>query len=162
LRRRLAALFCDVAGAQRFHGSRRRSGGDLGMMRRLKSWIKSLPYPVLIRIYYAWYALLWLPRYELARRRGRFPLLGNLDLSQLKTSDTLFILGSGPSINAISPDRWEAIARSDSIGFNFWLYHPFVPKIYFFESTSPWQGSGEQASRLHREVWQRWLEASSR
>ena len=58
-----------------------------------------------------------------------------------KTSDTLFVLGSSPSINAISDAQWELIGRHDSVGFNFSLFHPFVPTFYF------WECPGETARR---------------
>lgn len=50
-----------------------------------------------------------------------------------KKSNTLFLLGSGPSINAISAEQWKHIAACDSLGWNFWLYHEFAPTYYFFE-----------------------------
>jgi hypothetical protein len=43
-------------------------------------------------------------------------------------------LGSGSSINEITADRWQAIARHDTLALNFWVLHPFVPNFYFFES----------------------------
>jgi hypothetical protein len=61
-------------------------------------------------------------------------LLHELQLSSLKTSDTVFILGSGWSINEIPDERWDIIGRHDTIGFNFWPVHPFVPRIFVFES----------------------------
>jgi hypothetical protein len=59
-------------------------------------------------------------------------------INQEKKSDRVYILGSGPSINKIID--WTEIKRHDSIGFNFFLLHEFVPKKYFFElppSTPP-------------------------
>ena len=56
-----------------------------------------------------------------------------LDLSKRKT-DTCFVLGSGPSINLVSPAQWERIARADTVGFNFWADHRFVPDLYGCES----------------------------
>ena len=50
-----------------------------------------------------------------------------------KTSDTVFILGSGPSINSLSRQDWKQISSCDSIGFNFWYVHDFVPTIYVFQ-----------------------------
>ncbi len=50
-----------------------------------------------------------------------------------KKSDTLFILGSGPSINLIKPDEWEHIAQCDSVGFNRWMAHDFIPTYYFIQ-----------------------------
>jgi hypothetical protein len=62
------------------------------------------------------------------------PLLCELDLRSVKREDTVFILGSGWSINGISDSRWAVIERNDTIGFNFWPAHNFVPKIFVFES----------------------------
>jgi hypothetical protein len=107
---------------------------DKVIVRRLKSAVQGLPYPLFLRLYYANYFLRDIPRAERNRRRSGFGRLDELDLRKWKSSDTLFILGSGPSINEISADRWAAISRHDTIGFNFWLYHRFVPKIYFAES----------------------------
>lgn len=50
-----------------------------------------------------------------------------------KSSDTLFVLGSGPSINLINNAEWEDIARHNSIGFNYFLAHSFVPTFYHME-----------------------------
>lgn len=112
------------------------------MLRALKDWLKdSLPYPVLIRLYYLYYWLVFLPRYEMGRRRGGFSRLGGVDLSRYKSSDTLFVMASGPSINRIPEQRWRAIRSADSFGFNFWPYHSFVPTMYFFESTTVWHGT---------------------
>ncbi|MGH9492093.1 MAG: hypothetical protein ACRD2K_01205 [Terriglobales bacterium] len=99
-----------------------------------KEAAKKLPYPLFLRIFYAWFFLGPRRRFESNRRRGGFARLTQEDLEQRKTSDTLFVLGSGPSINQISGERWQAIARHDSVGFNFWVFHPFVPKMYFMES----------------------------
>lgn len=54
-------------------------------------------------------------------------------LRQYKNSDTLFILGSGESIAGYTGEQFKEIARHDSIGFNFWLLHPFVPTYYVVE-----------------------------
>lgn len=55
---------------------------------------------------------------------------------RFKKSDTLFILGSGPSINAINTDQWDEIKSHDSLGFNFWFVHEFIPTFYFLQFTS--------------------------
>jgi hypothetical protein len=95
---------------------------------------KRLPYPLLMRIHH---------RYQLAQQsalarevssRTGLPLLETLDLGPLKTSDTVFVLGSGSSINEISDARWKGIGCHDSIAMNFWPVHPFVPRIYLFEN----------------------------
>ena len=106
----------------------------------LKALAKNLPHPLLLRLYH---------RYELHRQstlarivsdRVGLPLLETLDLSQVKTSDTVFVLGSGWSINDISDRRWEIIARHDTIALNFWPLHSLVPRIYLFENVNREEG----------------------
>jgi len=54
-------------------------------------------------------------------------------LRKYKQRNTLFILGSGSSINNISEYQWNVIENKDSVGFNFWLIHDFVPTYYVAE-----------------------------
>ncbi|MDD5640718.1 MAG: hypothetical protein PHX53_03650 [Syntrophales bacterium] len=54
-------------------------------------------------------------------------------MERYKTSDTIFILGSGSSISSYSQRHWDIIQRHDSIGFNFWPVHDFVPTYYQVE-----------------------------
>lgn len=58
----------------------------------------------------------------------------NSEILNYKKSDTIFILGSGPSINDITKKQWNVIANNDSIGFNWWFVHDFVPTFYVFQS----------------------------
>ena len=58
----------------------------------------------------------------------------DLDLRALKRSDTLFVLASGSSINQILPARWDGMAQHDTVGFNYWPIHSFVPTMYFLET----------------------------
>lgn len=50
-----------------------------------------------------------------------------------KQSEVLFILGSGPSINLIKDSEWEHIRKHDSIGFNWWMAHDFIPSFYLLQ-----------------------------
>lgn len=50
-----------------------------------------------------------------------------------KTSDTLFILGSGASILSYSDKIWSIIGKHDSFGITNWLIHDFAPTYYSFE-----------------------------
>lgn len=68
----------------------------------------------------------------------------------VRRSDTVFLLGSGSSINAITEQRWRGISKRDSIGLNFWIRHPFVPTMYFFEAAAP-----PVFDRLNKLIWQR-------
>ena len=105
---------------------------------------KRLPHPILCRLYH--YSRL---REESARAKRAatavgLPLLETLDLPKLRASDTLFILGSARSINDIPEERWEVIRRCDSVGMNFWIAHPFVPRFFQFEDIGR-----EQQSEMH-------------
>lgn len=60
----------------------------------------------------------------------------NPEVLGYKRSDTVFILGSGPSINEITDREWRHIAEHDSMGFNFWVIHSFVPTFYIFQGHS--------------------------
>jgi len=53
-----------------------------------------------------------------------------------KQASTLFILGSGSSINSLTQGKFEEIKRGYSIGLNAWVSHGFVPDAYSFESDS--------------------------
>ncbi len=50
-----------------------------------------------------------------------------------KRSDTLFILGSGRSVLSLGREAWDLIGAADSLGFNFWMLHDFVPTFFMFE-----------------------------
>jgi len=67
------------------------------------------------------------------RRQGLRRRIHHLDISAHKRSDTLFVLGGGTSINRITPAQWDRIAAADSVGFNFWVVHDFVPTYFVFE-----------------------------
>ncbi len=120
------------------------------MVQFVKDGVKRLPYPLLLRSYYAWYAARRLTRFEYIRRRAGIPRLSSIDLKPCKRSDTVFLLGSGPSVNQIAQEKWEAIARHDSIGVNFWLIHPFVPTFYVMESIA-YGGTRDEAARRLRD-----------
>lgn len=55
------------------------------------------------------------------------------NVERYKKSDTLFILGSGASIASYSDKQFERIGQHDSIGFNFWLLHEFIPTFITLE-----------------------------
>lgn len=65
--------------------------------------------------------------------RGIGKDIANVNLDDYKSSDTIFILGSGASINKISDEGWKHIAEHDSFGLNKWPLHDFVPTYYMFE-----------------------------
>jgi len=104
------------------------------VVKTLQNLLHKSSYPLFLRAYYLKYLLSELRKDEDCRRRLGIRRFVDLDLGSIKRSDTLFILASGSSINQISLARWDAIARHDSIGFNFWPVHRFVPNMYFVET----------------------------
>jgi hypothetical protein len=62
-----------------------------------------------------------------------FKKLIDLPVEGYKTSDTIFILASGSSISSYSKKHWDIIKNHDSIGFNFWPVHDFIPTYYQVE-----------------------------
>ena len=122
------------------------------MLTVLKEITKQLPHPLLMRSYHYWHVKEHRTTTRQAAKKAGVPMLDRLDLSTVKTSDTLFILGSGASINDISPEGWINIAKHDSVGFNFWPLHPFVPRMYFFESIQYNLGGGDEETEVFRTV----------
>ena len=48
-------------------------------------------------------------------------------------SPTLVVLGSGESVEEVTPSQWKLIGDCVSVGLNNWVVHDFVPDIYCFE-----------------------------
>lgn len=67
------------------------------------------------------------------RSRGLLRSVADLDIAARKRSSTVFVLGSGSSVNSLTEADWDVIGEYDSIGFNLWLVHDFVPTFYFIE-----------------------------
>jgi hypothetical protein len=77
-------------------------------------------------------------------------------LIQLGHRRTLFILGSGASINTLTDEHWEEITAGMSVGVNSWPLHPFIPTIYSFESQE--SAEYEHEAQVLRSVLARRLE----
>jgi hypothetical protein len=60
------------------------------------------------------------------RRLGRHRFMSEQELRATRKSNTIFIFGSGASLNAITPDEWSRIARHDTMGFNWFVHQRFV------------------------------------
>ena len=59
----------------------------------------------------------------------------NLSLfNTINTKSTLFILGSGSTINDLSKSDWNTVKKNTSFGLNFFLAHEFIPNMYFYEA----------------------------
>jgi hypothetical protein len=66
----------------------------------------------------------WL-RNRLARRD--YNLLSESAAAQLRRSETVFVFGSGYSLNAISDAQWAEIAAHDAFGFNAFYFQQWIP-----------------------------------
>lgn len=64
-------------------------------------------------------------RNRIARRD--YNLLTEAQAAQLRRSDTVFVFGSGYSLNAITDPQWAHIAAHDVFGFNAFYYQHWVP-----------------------------------
>lgn len=57
------------------------------------------------------------------------------ELFDKRKNDTAVLLGSGSSINNITPQEWVSIQQCDIWTLNNWVYHPFVvPDFYLVET----------------------------
>lgn len=96
----------------------------------------------------------------------RFGLMKPERLAGMKTSDTLLIVGAGESVNLMTPDQWEEVARYDVAGFSYSCLLPVKHTVYFFESPSnarliqqhvtkllPIIREGRANGRLERVIW---------
>ena len=104
-------------------------------MKHLKEIIKKNKIAIrAINLYYLLYKII--SQYKKIRL-NKFQLNGKrFDTSVIKrykTSDTLFILGSGPSICELNSKHFKIISDHDSIGFGFWCIHDFAPTYYMME-----------------------------
>jgi hypothetical protein len=60
------------------------------------------------------------------RHVQRHRILSERELLQTRRSDTVFIFGSGYSLNAISQAEWRAIEEHDTVGFNWFIHQQYV------------------------------------
>ena len=49
------------------------------------------------------------------------------------SGQTLFVLGSGSSVNELVDEDFQLIDQEFSIGVNHWTIHPYIPSAYSFE-----------------------------
>lgn len=60
------------------------------------------------------------------RNISRYRIISEQELRQTRKGDTVFIFGSGYSLNAISASEWQAIAEHDTLGFNWFVRQHYV------------------------------------
>lgn len=65
--------------------------------------------------------------------------LTSLPIPQNASEKTLFVLGSGASINTYSASQWDEVRENLSIGINYWILHDFVPQYYMTELCADWK-----------------------
>ena len=101
------------------------SGGLGAVAARLGDWNREW------RLRYLGYgAQAWI---RLTRPARGWELLDLSEVARRRRSDTLFILGSGPSIRAVTPGQWAHVARHESFGINFSFLLDFVPTYHIME-----------------------------
>jgi hypothetical protein len=59
--------------------------------------------------------------------RGRYTNLSDEQAVRARTSDTVFVFGSGYSLNSISAAEWAHIRQHDVFGFNAFYYERWIP-----------------------------------
>ena len=60
------------------------------------------------------------------RHKHHYQFLDEAGLRALRKSDTVFVFGSGGSLNEIAPAEWRAIEAHDTLGFNWFVNQRFV------------------------------------
>lgn len=62
--------------------------------------------------------------------RSRYVTLSDRELLDSRKSETVFVFGSGYSLNDISADQWRAIALHDTFGINMAIHEKWVRMDY--------------------------------
>jgi hypothetical protein len=81
--------------------------------------------------------------------RGSYSVLTESQLRAARKSDTVFVFGSGYSLNELGPDEWQHVAGHDVFGFNAFVYEKWVPIDFHLlrgglEGTERWRPYAEQ------------------
>lgn len=63
---------------------------------------------------------------------NNYKLIDNY-IDNKKKTDTVFILGSGDSINELTHNDWSLIKKNNIIGLNYSFVHPIIPDYHFME-----------------------------
>lgn len=62
--------------------------------------------------------------------RSRYVALTDRQLIDSRKSDTVYVFGSGYSLNDITPEQWRAIERHDTFGFNKSIHEHWIRMDY--------------------------------
>lgn len=99
-------------------------------MRRLLSAVAWRARAVVVNAQHFWVRLgAWL---AFRRAVSRYRVLSESELLATRKSDTVFIFGSGASLNAVTDAEWRDIETHDTVGFNFFVHQNFVRCDYQF------------------------------
>ncbi len=71
--------------------------------------------------------------FRLSREIKGYRLFDIEKLKSKKTSDTLFILGSSPSLLSLNENDWRQVSSADSLALNRFCFHHHVPSYYWLE-----------------------------
>lgn len=82
-------------------------------------------------------------------QRRRYSYVGVEALRAGRRSDTVFVFGSGYSLNAITPEEWRRIAEHDTFGFTAFIYQQWVRVDYHLlrggvEGSLRWRAYAEE------------------
>lgn len=80
-----------------------------------------------VRHFYRWNRMLIEASLAERRSRGRYRMIDEVEARAARTSDTVFVFGSGYSLHDISPAEWRHIAEHDVFGFNAFYNQHWVP-----------------------------------
>ena len=82
--------------------------------------LRYLPYS---KIPYIWFK----------NRNIHYKIVPLSECSSYKKSDTIFVLGSGPSVTSLTMEQWQQVKEHDSFGINFSFLLDFVPTFHSME-----------------------------
>ena len=96
---------------------------------RVRAWARSARVDWDVRILSPWaMAAAWIRNRNVPIERLTFE-----KLRHARRTETLFILGSGPSLLDVTPDQWSYVSRHDSFGINYSFMVDFVPTYHLIE-----------------------------
>jgi hypothetical protein len=98
--------------------------------------------------YVRWITLRWMlwAAGRLAARR--YSVLSNVDAARRRRSDTVFLFGSGYSLNDLTAGEWAHIARHDVFGFSGFIHQSWVRTD--FHLVRGWDETPAGLGRRHR------------
>ncbi len=79
-----------------------------------------------VRDFVKWNALLVDATARQRMARSRYQELSATQLIASRKSETVFVFGSGASLNAITPGQWAQIAQHDTFGFTAFIYQKWI------------------------------------